>query len=575
MSLLERFVERAEFSGTEDFLRNFRLRVPERPFNFAYDVVDEYAATEPGRRALVWADDDGTMRTFTFADMADASDRAAAVLAAHGVRRGDAVMLVLKNRYEFWFCILGCHKLGAVAVPATHMLMVHDLAYRFGRAGARMIVTADDARLAADVDAACAAVETAGGRPPVRAKVGGARPGWVDFSAEWAAAGGRWKAPEGMERPGGRDPMLAYFSSGTTGEPKMVLHDYLYPLGHIVTAKWWHQVRDGGLHYTVADTGWGKAVWGNLYGQWICGSATFVHDYRKFNAARTLEVSSAAGITSFCAPPTVYRFLAKEDLGAYDFRHLEHAAVAGEPLNPEVYERFRAATGLRLMECYGQTETTLVVGNFAGMEPKPGSMGKPSPLFRATLLNAEGRECDAGEQGEMVIPLPPDGSTGGRPPGLFRGYFGDAEATARSERGGVYHTGDVAWRDEDGYFWYVGRDDDLIKSSGYRIGPFEVESALMEHPAVRECAVTGMPDPDRGQIVKATVIPTAAYEAVLSDAAQAEALTKELQAHVKRATAPYKYPRCIVYVRELPKTISGKIQRKAIREGDRAGGKEA
>ncbi len=570
MSLLERFVERTEFEGLDDFLKNFKLKIPEKPFNFGYDVVDVYAREEPSRRSLVWADDDGEMRTFTYADMKDWSDRAAAVMAAHGVKKGDSVMLVLKNRFEFWFSIIGCHKLGAVAVPATHMLMVHDLVYRFGRAKVQMIITADDDRLAGDVEAACAEVEKAGGQAPVRAKICGPRAGWVDFSAELEGAGGRWSEPEGAARPGGRDPMLAYFSSGTTGEPKMVLHDHLYALGHIITAKWWHQVRDGGLHYTVADTGWGKAVWGNLYGQWICGCASFVHDYRKFVAAKTLAISSKAGITSFCAPPTVYRFLAKEDIGAYDFSNLEHASVAGEPLNPEVYQRFLAATGLRLMEAYGQTETTLVIGNFAWMEPKPGSMGKPSPLFHARLVNAEGKDCDVGEHGEMVIPLPADGSLESRPAGLTRGYVNDPAATAHSERGGVYHTGDVAWRDEDGYFWFVGRDDDLIKSSGYRIGPFEVESALMEHPAVRECAVTGIPDPDRGQIVKATIVPTKDYEYVLTDPVRAEALTKELQAHVKRATAPYKYPRCVEYVSEagMPKTISGKIQRKAIRDRD-------
>ncbi|MBQ9343874.1 MAG: AMP-binding protein [Kiritimatiellae bacterium] len=569
MNLLDRYVEKTEFTGLEDFEQNFRLKIPERPFNFGYDIVDEYARLEPGKLAFVWADDDGAVRKFTFADMADASDRAAAVMAAHGVKRGDAVMLVLKNRFEFWFCILGCHKLGAVAVPATHMLMVHDLVYRFKRANVKMIVTADDERLDGDVDAACAALRAEGaGDGPVKGKVCGPRAGWVDFSAEWEAAGGKWQEQSGSERPGGRDPMLAYFSSGTTGEPKMVLHDYLYALGHIVTAKWWHQVRDGGLHYTVADTGWGKAVWGNLYGQWICGSATFVHDYRKFNAARTLDICAQVGITSFCAPPTVYRFLAKEDLSAHDFSRVEHGAVAGESLAPETYAALLKATGLRLMEAYGQTETTLVVGNFAWMTPKPGSMGKPSPLFHAKIVDPDGRECDVGEHGEMVIPLPADGSVERRPAGLFREYVGNDEATSHSERGGVYHTGDVAWRDEDGYFWYVGRDDDLIKSSGYRIGPFEVESALMEHPAVLECAVTGMPDPVRGQLVKATIVPAKGYEYVLEDETRAQALTEELQKHVKHATAPYKYPRCIVYVKSLPKTISGKIQRKVIRDQD-------
>ena len=572
MSLEHKFLPQSEFDTYADFFANFRFDPPPR-FNFGYDVVAEYAKTEPNRRAFVWADDDGTMRTFTFADMDDLSDRAASVLASHGIRRGDAVMLTLKNRWEFWMCIVACHKLGAVAVPATHMLMVHDLVYRFTRANIRMVVTAPDARLAADVDAACDTLP-AGHSAPVRASVGGAalRPGWADFDAEVAAAP-RLPEPPPDSRPGGRDPMLAYFSSGTTGEPKMVLHDYYYALAHVITAKYWHRVEDGGLHYTVADTGWGKAVWGNLYGQWTCGCATFVHDYVRFNAARTLELSAKAGITSFCAPPTVYRFLAKEDLSQYDFSRLKHAAVAGEPLNPEVYERFLEATGLPLMECYGQTETTVVVGNFLDMVPRPGSMGKPSPLYRPVLLTPDGRECEIGEHGEMCIPLPskdlsPEEQLAQRPLGLFREYLGDPEATARAERLGVYHTGDVAWRDEDGYFWYVGRDDDLIKSSGYRIGPFEVESALMEHPAVLECAVTGAPDPDRGQIVKATVVLTKDYAHLADDPATSAALVKELQDHVKHATAPYKYPRAVVFVPELPKTISGKIKRNEIRKQD-------
>ena len=352
--------------------------------------------------------------------------------------------------------------------------------------------------------------------------------------------------------------MLIYFSSGTTGQPKMVVHDFTYPLGHIVTATFWQNVRDGGLHYTVADTGWAKSMWGKLDGQWIAGSAVFVHDYDKFSATKTLEVCAKYGVTTFCAPPTVYRFLIKEDLSKFDFSRLQYAVVAGEPLNPEVYEQFRKATGLKLMEAYGQTEMTVGVGNYTGMEPKPGSMGRPSPLYRMFLARPDGTRCDAGEQGEIVIPL-----DRGRPLGMFLGYHRDPEGNARCMRGGVYHTGDVAWQDEDGYFWYVGRDDDLIKSSGYRIGPFEVESALMEHPAVMECAVTGVPDEERGQIVKATVVLAKGFAA-------GDDLAHELQSHVKKVTAPYKYPRVVEFVPELPKTISGKIRRVEIRQKDRS-----
>ncbi|HRT04809.1 MAG TPA: AMP-binding protein [Kiritimatiellia bacterium] len=554
MSMLERFVNRTDFASYEDFRDHLEIRVPEN-FNFAYDVVDAYAAAEPARRAMVWCNDEGAEKIVTFADLKAGSDRAAQVFQRHGIRKGDAVLLILKGRLEFWHCLMGLHKLGAVGVPATHMLKEHDLAYRFERAGIRLVVTVPDAALEAAIDAAAAQTP---GAPIVKMKLSGARAGWLDFAAETAAADGRWERPTGADATRNGDTMLIYFSSGTTGQPKMVAHDFTYPLGHIVTATFWQNVRDGGLHYTVADTGWAKSMWGKLYGQWIAGSAVFVHDYDKFTATKTLEVCAKYGVTTFCAPPTVYRFLIKEDLSKVDFSRLEYAVVAGEPLNPEVYERFRKATGLKLMEAYGQTEMTVGVGNFTGMEPKPGSMGRPSPLYRMYLARPDGTPCDAGEQGEIVIPL-----DRGRPLGMFLGYHRDPEGNARCMRGGVYHTGDVAWQDEDGYFWYVGRDDDLIKSSGYRIGPFEVESALMEHPAVMECAVTGVPDDERGQIVKATVVLAKGFAA-------SEELKHELQAHVKKVTAPYKYPRVVEFVPELPKTISGKIRRVEIRQKDRS-----
>lgn len=552
--MLERYLPRTEFGSYEDFRDHFEIRVPEN-FNFAYDVVDGYAAEEPGRRAMVWCNDEGEERVVTFGELKEGSDRAAQAFVRNGIGKGDAVLLILKGRLEFWHALLGLHKIGAIGVPATHMLTEHDLAYRFERAEIRLVLTVPDAGLEGAIERAAG---KAGGRGVAKMRLGGAKEGWLDYAGETGASDGKWERPGGEGATRNGDTMLIYFSSGTTGQPKMVAHDFTYPLAHVVTAKYWQNVRDGGLHYTVADTGWAKSAWGKLYGQWICGSAVFVHDYEKFSPTKTLEACARHGVTTFCAPPTVYRFLIKEDLSKHDFSRLEYAVVAGEPLNPEVYEQFGKATGLRLMEAYGQTEMTVGVGNFAGMEPKPGSMGRPSPLYGMYLARPDGTRCDAGEQGEIVVP-----GDRCRALGMFKGYHRDPEGNARCMRGGVYHTGDVAWEDEDGYFWYVGRDDDLIKSSGYRIGPFEVESALMEHPAVMECAVTGIPDEERGQVVKATVVLAKGYEG-------SEALAHELQAHVKAATAPYKYPRVVEFAKELPKTISGKIRRVEIRAKDKA-----
>ena len=554
MSMLNQFVNRTEFSSYEDLRDHLEIRVPDS-FNFAYDVVDATAREEPRRRAMVWCNDEGEGRIITFADLKEGSDRAAQVLQKQGIRKGDTVMLILKGRLEFWYLLLGLHKLGAIGVPATHMLTEHDLSYRFERASIRMVITVPDAALEESIDQAAAKVS---GGKVLKMKLVGAREGWLDFAGEMKTVDGGWVRPSGAGGTKNGDTMLIYFSSGTTGQPKMVVHDFTYPLGHIVTAKFWQNVQDGGLHYTVADTGWAKSAWGKLYGQWICGSAVFVHDYEKFSATKTLELCSKFGVNTFCAPPTVYRFLIKEDLSKVDFRSLKYAVVAGEPLNPEVYERFLQATGLKLMEAYGQTEMTVGVGNYVGMTPKPGSMGRPSPLYGMYLVRPDGTACDIGEQGEIVIP-----ADRCRALGMFLGYHRDPETNARCMRGGVYHTGDVAYQDEDGYFWYVGRDDDLIKSSGYRIGPFEVESALMEHPCVMECAVTGVPDEERGQIVKATVVLAKGFE-------PSEELKHALQNHVKSVTAPYKYPRVVEFVKELPKTISGKIRRVEIRQKDRS-----
>lgn len=554
MSLLKQYLNPIEFSSYEEFYERLCIHVPER-FNFAYDVVDVLAETEPDRRAMLWCNDAGEEKTVTFADLKAGSDRAAEVFHAQGIRKGDAVLLILKGRLEFWHALLGLHKIGAVAVPATHMLTEQDLIYRFERARICLVLTVQDEALEDAVDGAAARMD---GMPIVKMVLKGERDSWIDFTAAMASARGTWSRPTGKEATQNDDTMLLYFSSGTTGHPKMVMHDFAYPLGHIVTAWFWQRNREGGLHYTVADTGWAKSAWGKLYGQWICGSAVFVHDYEKFNAKKTLELCAIHGVTTFCAPPTVYRFLIKEDLSAIDFSRMEYAVVAGEPLSAEVFERFKEATGLALMEAYGQTEMTVGVGNFVGMEPKPGSMGRPSPLYRIQLIRSDGSPCEVGEHGEMVLPM-----DRGRPLGMFKGYCNDPELNEHCMRGGVYHTGDVAFQDEDGCFWYVGRDDDLIKSSGYRIGPFEVESALMEHPSVMECAVTGVPDAERGQMVKATIVPARGHE-------PSEALSQELQAHVKKCTAPYKYPRLVEFVEELPKTISGKIRRVEIRQRDQA-----
>lgn len=549
--MINQFVSRDHFTSYEDFAANFKINVPE-VFNFAYDVVDEIARTTPDKLALVWCDDKGNEAKFTFSQLKYYSDKAANFFKAAGIKKGDPVMLILKRRYEFWFCILALHKLGAVCIPATHLLTTKDIIYRNNAADIKMIVAVAEPEVIRHVEGAEPST------PSLTAKVlvGGKRDGWYSFDEELERASEDFPRPLGADGTCNEDTMLLYFTSGTTGMPKMVQHNFAYPLGHIVTAKYWQNVQKDGLHLTVSDTGWAKSVWGKIYGQWICGSAVFVYDHSKFVPKDMLDVIVKYGVTTFCAPPTIYRFLIKEELSFYDLSKLKHCAVAGEPLNPEVYSQFLRSTDIKLMEGYGQTELTVVVGTFPWLEPKPGSMGKPAPGYDIDIVDENGNSCEVGEEGQIVV------RTGKRKPaGMFGGYYRDEELTNRVWHDGIYYTGDMAWKDKDGYFWFVGRADDVIKSSGYRIGPFEVESALLEHPAVLECAITAVPDPDRGQVVKATVVLTKAYTA-------SDSLVVELQDHVKEVTAPYKYPRIIEFVTELPKTISGKIRRVQIREGD-------
>ncbi len=550
--MLKRFVSRARYESYEDFITNFIVHIPEN-FNFAFDVADELALGSPEKIALIWCDDQGNEATFTFAQLKYYSDKAASFFRSIGIKKGDPVMLVLKRRYEFWFCLLALHKLGAICIPATHLLTAKDIVYRCNAADIKMVVAVSDADVLEHVELALEKSSTL----KHKAVVGGERSGWLSFDREMEKASEKFARPAGTEATSNSDISLIYFTSGTTGMPKMVQHDFAYPLGHVLTANSWQNVQENGIHFTVADTGWAKAVWGKIYGQWLGGAAVFVYDYEKFSAANLLEIISRYGITTFCAPPTIYRFLIKEDLAKYDLSRLKYCVIAGEPLNPEIYNQFLKATGIRLMEGYGQTECTLAIATYPWMEPKPGSMGKPSPAYDMDVINEGKRSCEVGEEGQIVI------RTDRRVPiGMFRGYYRDEQLTKKVWNDGIYYTGDMAWRDEDGYYWFVGRSDDVIKSSGYRIGPFEVESALLEHPAVLECAITAVPDEIRGQIVKASVVLTKGYSPGCD-------LVEELQEHVRELTAPYKYPRIIEFVTDLPKTISGKIRRVEIRDKDK------
>lgn len=547
--MLDKFLKQTHFESTDDFKNNFKVQVPQN-FNFAYDIVDEWAKNDPNKKALCWTNDKAEHIDFTFKEIKEQSDKAASFFTSLGIGKQDMVMLVLKRRYEFWITIIALHKIGAVAIPATHLLTKKDIVYRNNAAGVKAIITVDDKAVLQHVDDAMTESPTVEHRIVCGAETPS---GWVNL-ADGLANAAPFVRPDAVNT--NDDTSLLYFTSGTTGEPKMVIHDFTYPLGHIVTAKYWHNLDEKSLHLTVADTGWGKAVWGKLYGQWIVGANVFVYDHEKFNPEEMLRLIEQYKITSFCAPPTVYRFLIREDLSKYDLLSLKYCTTAGEALNPSVFDAFREATGIKMMEAFGQTETTPTIITFPWIEPKPGSMGVPNPAYDMDLIDADGRSVEDGEVGEVVIK-----TDKWKPLGLFKGYYRDEELTKKTYRNNVYHTGDVAWRDEDGYYWFVGRMDDVIKSSGYRIGPFEVESALMTHPAVVECAITGIPDEIRGQIIKATIVLASEYKDKANDA-----LIKEIQDHVKNVTAPYKYPRIIEFVGELPKTISGKIKRAEIRK---------
>ncbi len=518
----------------------------EEKFNFAFDVVDALGRRKPNKLAMLHISEDGTERRFTFEDMKKESARAANYFKSLGIKRGDRVMLVLKRHYQFWFAILGLHKLGAIAIPATNQLLEKDFAYRFEAGKVKAILCTADGEVASAVDGASAKCPTL----TTKILVGGERDGWRSFNDEYTMFSSHYA--RSADAPSGSDPMLMYFTSGTSGYPKIAAHSYKYPLGHFITAKYWHQVDPDGLHLTISDTGWAKAMWGKLYGQWLCEAANFVYDFDRFDAEKILPMFAKYGITTFCAPPTMYRMLIKQDISRFDLSTIQHASTAGEALNPEVFRQFEKHTGLKIMEGFGQTESTIIIGNLAGGSHKIGSMGKPVPLYDVHLLDPDGNEVKRGDSGEICINI-----SKGLPPGLAYSYEGNDEVTAETWRDGFYHTGDLAWQDEDGFFWYVGRADDVIKSSGYRIGPFEIENVIMELPYVLECGVSAAPDEVRGQVVKASIVLVGGHEGT-------DELKKEIQNYVKSRTAPYKYPRIVEFKESLPKTTSGKIIRKQL-----------
>ena len=518
----------------------------EEKFNFAFDVVDELGRRKPDKLAMLHVSEDGTERRFTFQDMKKESARAANYFKSLGIKRGDRVMLVLKRHYQFWFAILGLHKLGAIAIPAPNQLLEKDFRYRFEAGRIKAILCTSDGCVA---DAAeKAALECSGLKEKII--VGESREGWHSFNDEYKMFSSHFERAE--DAPCGSDPMLMFFTSGTSGYPKIAAHNYKYPLGHFITAKYWHQVNPEGLHFTISDTGWAKAMWGKLYGQWLCEAANFVYDFDRFNPENILPLFAKYGITTFCAPPTMYRMLVKQDLSRFDLSGIEHASTAGEALNPEVFRQFEKSTGLKIMEGFGQSESTLIIGNLSGGSHKMGSMGKPVPLYKVHLLNADGEEVARGESGEICIDI-----SRGLPCGLAYAYDANEEVTKETWRDGYYHTGDVAWMDEDGFLWYVGRVDDVIKSSGYRIGPFEIENVIMELPYVLECGVSAAPDEIRGQVVKASIVLVNGFNGT-------DELKRQIQDYVKSRTAPYKYPRIVEFRESLPKTSSGKIIRKQL-----------
>ena len=547
--MVERFLKQTHFESVEDYNKNLEFIIPEN-FNFAYDVMDAWAEEKPDGLAILWTNDQGEEIRTTFAELKEQTDQAASYLQTLGVGKNDPVMLILKRHYEWWVIMLALCKIGAIVIPATHMLTKHDIVYRNTRASVKAIICADDDYIISQIRLAMPESPTVKQYVTLRQEEG-----FHNWREEWRTAP-KFRRPAFVNT--NDDTMLMYFTSGTSGEPKMVAHDYLYAMGHLTTGVFWHNLHEGSLHLTVADTGWGKAVWGKFYGQWFAGATVFVFDHEKFNADTLLRQMEKYRVTSFCAPPTIYRFMIREDLSKYDLSNLEYCCTAGEALNPAVFDKLQEKLGLRIMEGFGQTETTMTLGTFPWMTPKPGSMGIPNAQYDIDLVRADGTSCEDGEKGEIVVRVGDK-----KPIGLFKGYYRDDEKTREAWHDGVYHTGDMAWRDEDGYYWFEGRIDDVIKSSGYRIGPFEVESALMTHPAVVECAITGVPDDIRGMVVKATVVLGKEWKDKAGDD-----LVKELQQHVKRETAPYKYPRIVEFVDELPKTISGKIRRVEIRKKD-------
>lgn len=512
-------------------------------FNFAFDIIDRLGREKPEKLAMLHVSRDQSEHRFTFKDMKDASNQTANYFKSLGIRKGDKVMLILKRHYQFWFSMLALHKLGAVAIPASNQLKEHDMTYRLNKAGIKMVVCTADDGVPEEMDKAALQSPSL----QIKVLVGGQRAGWRNFNQEYCLFTRHLDRPEGAAC--GDDPMLMYFTSGTTGNPKLAMHNYKYPLGHFITAKYWHCVNPEGLHLTIADSGWAKCAWGKLYGQWLCEAGLFVYDFDRFDANDILPMFAKYGITTFCAPPTILRMMIKQDLSRFDLSSIEHMTTAGEALNPEVFRQFENATGLQIMEGFGQSETTVALANLAGTRARLGSMGKPVPLYDIRLVDSEGKEVDVGEVGEIVFNL-----QNGHPCGLTTGYYEDSDKTEECFREGYYHTGDTAWRDEDGYFWYVGRVDDVIKSSGYRIGPFEIENVIMELPYVLECGVSAMPDEVRGQVVKASIV-------LVKGTEPTEQLKKEVQDYVKKRTAPYKYPRVVIFREELPKTASGKIQR--------------
>jgi len=543
--LLHRYLPRIEFDSYEDFKENYKVNVPDN-FNFGYDVVDAWAEADENKKALVWCDDHENEKVLTFKDISRLSNKAANFFRSKGVEKGSVVMLILRRRWEYWVCATALHKLGAILIPGSLQLTKKDIVYRADAAKIQMVICVNDAFVIDQVEQAMCETDAI----KTRVLVDAHRDGWLTFGDEIE------NMPETLDRVDTKtkDTMIVFFTSGTTGMPKMVAHNFSYPLGHIVTAKYWQQVQENKLHMSVSDSGWAKFGWGKIYGQWLCGAVIFAYDMDKFVPLHLLQKITKYGVTTFCAPPTMFRFMLQEDLSQFDLSCVKHCCIAGEPLNPEVFNKWYERTGLKLYEGFGQTESSVMLANFQWFDPIPGSTGKPSPLYNIRLVDADGVDCPDGEEGSIVV----NDVANNPPTGLFVGYYMDEQLTKANLYGPWYDTGDVAWRDSNGYFWFIGRNDDVIKCSGYRIGPFEVESALLTHPAVVECAITAAPDPIRGQVVKATCVLSKGYT-------PSDALIKELQDHVKKTTAPYKYPRVVEFVDELPKTLGGKIKRAQIR----------